>query len=124
MLPISQLMINNPKSHYIPLYAGRYWMDNVLCTGNEHELAKCRFDGWGRTDCRGGEAAGVICGGEDLPNATLNLVDKEGKSKIRDVHQRGIAVRLAGPRQGRLELKLPDSGEYIYIDSFDSIDFH
>lgn len=88
-------------------------MDNVLCTGNESELAKCRFDGWGRTDCRSGEAAGVICGGDDLPNATLNLVDKQGKSKIRDVHQRGIAVRLAGPRQGRLEIKLPDSGEDI-----------
>ncbi|XP_016836951.1 lysyl oxidase homolog 4 isoform X3 [Nasonia vitripennis] len=91
----------------------RYWMDNLLCGGDESELSKCRFDGWGRTDCRSGEAAGVICGGggEDLmPNATLNRVDSQDKSKIRDVHPRGIAVRLSGPRQGRLELKLPDSG--------------
>ncbi|XP_011499169.1 PREDICTED: lysyl oxidase homolog 2 [Ceratosolen solmsi marchali] len=97
----------------------RYWMDNVLCDGTESELAKCRFDGWGKTDCEGGEAAGVICDhfGEDVEmhdnRVTANISNliklEQRKSKIRDVHQQGIAVRLTGFRQGRIEIKLGDS---------------
>jgi lysyl oxidase-like protein 2/3/4 len=95
-------------------------MDNVLCDGTESELAQCRFDGWGKTDCEGGEAAGVICdyfaedirtNGTRVSSKILNLMkSKQGKSKIRDVHQQGIALRLTGFGQGRVEIKLGDSG--------------
>ncbi|KYM87355.1 Lysyl oxidase like protein 3 [Atta colombica] len=62
----------------------RYWMDNVYCDGSEIELAKCRFDGWGISDCGSNEAAGVIC-------------------------SHGTALRLSGGRihsEGRVEIKL------------------
>ncbi|XP_014206670.1 lysyl oxidase homolog 2 [Copidosoma floridanum] len=85
----------------------RYWMDNVLCDGSEAQLAKCRFDGWGRTDCKAGEAAGVTC--IQAKNDGRTIAPERRKSKIRDTHRRGIALRLAGTRQGRLELKLEDS---------------
>lgn len=93
---------------------GRYWMDEVFCDGTESELSKCRFEGWGRTDCRGDEAAGVICGQPTTyRNSTFNLVDEYRKTRIGDTHRRGIGLRLSGGRQGRVELKLGGgSGAY------------
>ncbi|KZC03737.1 Lysyl oxidase like protein 2B [Dufourea novaeangliae] len=67
----------------------RYWMDNVYCDGSEDELSKCRFDGWGTSDCESSEAAGVIC--------------------AREQQSQGVAIRLAGGRvhnEGRVEVKL------------------
>ncbi|KOX72728.1 Lysyl oxidase like protein 2B [Melipona quadrifasciata] len=72
----------------------RYWMDNVYCDGSEDELSKCRFDGWGASDCGGGEAAGVIC--------TRDQQDRENE----------VAIRLVGGRvysEGRVEVKLGNS---------------
>lgn len=98
--------------------AGRYWMDNVYCDGSEDELSKCRFDGWGASDCEGGEAAGVICardqqegggGARERPKAR----GKPEKRRIKDVHQQGVAIKLAGGRvhsEGRVEVKLGNSG--------------
>lgn len=40
---------------------GRFWMDNLYCTGEENNLSLCRFDGWGANDCTSSEAAGVVC---------------------------------------------------------------
>jgi hypothetical protein len=36
-------------------------MDNIYCSGDERQLADCRFDGWGTSDCEASEAAGVVC---------------------------------------------------------------
>lgn len=51
------------KIFYLP---GRFWMDNLYCSGNEDELTLCRFDGWGHNDCDPTEAAGVVCDEGDL----------------------------------------------------------
>ena len=40
---------------------GRFWMDNLYCTGEEKNLSSCRFDGWGANDCTSSESAGVVC---------------------------------------------------------------
>ncbi|XP_003401353.1 lysyl oxidase homolog 3A isoform X1 [Bombus terrestris] len=95
----------------------RYWMDNVYCDGSENELSKCRFDEWGASDCEGGEAAGVICAceqqdEEDEGIAKGKLKRKSGKRRIKDIHQQGVAIRLAGGRvhnEGRVEIKLGNS---------------
>lgn len=88
----------------------RYWLDNVYCDGSEEELASCRFNGWGAFDCANGEAAGVICAHEsDEPRVGVSVE----KSRIKDVHRQGMAVRLAGGRdhnEGRLEVKVGKSG--------------
>lgn len=89
----------------------RFWMDNLYCDGTEEELAQCRFDGWSRTDCKSGEAAGVICmndKGEITAESSLNFVQLP-KMKIKDLHQRGMAIRLTGgrsPNEGRIEINL------------------
>ena len=38
-------------------------MDEVNCTGAEHYLSDCPFDGWNTHDCSHYEDAGVICQG-------------------------------------------------------------
>lgn len=37
-------------------------MDNLICKGHEHSLAKCRFNGWGKENCSHREDVGVQCG--------------------------------------------------------------
>lgn len=94
-------------------------MDNVYCDGSEDELSKCRFDGWGASDCEGGEAAGVICArdqqqeAEDGARERSKARRKPEKRRIKDIHQQGVAIRLAGGRvhsEGRVEVKLGYSG--------------
>jgi hypothetical protein len=46
---------------YFHSIAGKYWMDNLYCTGEEERISHCRFDGWGNHDCENQEAAGVVC---------------------------------------------------------------
>ncbi|XP_014238862.1 lysyl oxidase homolog 3 [Trichogramma pretiosum] len=108
----------------------RYWMDDVICDGVEPELAKCRFNGWAKSDCRGDEAAGVVChhpgyvddnnnnrrsDGEDDDDEPTNSIDGDdgpSSAKIRDTHRRGLALRLSGSyarHQGRVEIKLAGS---------------
>lgn len=90
-------------------------MDNVYCDGSEDELAKCRFDSWGVSDCGSNEAAGVVCSHDE--EARMNLVltkKKPPKSRIKDAHSRGTALRLSGGRvrsEGRIEIKLGDAGK-------------
>ena len=94
-------------------------MDNVYCDGSEDELSKCRFNGWGASDCEGGEAAGVICtrdqqdGGQGEGMARRMPKTKPEKRRVKDTHQQGVAIRLVGGRvysEGRVEVKLGNSG--------------
>lgn len=95
-------------------------MDNVYCDGSEDEVSKCRFDGWGMSDCESSEAAGVICAREQDEaegEATKQTKPKRKPEKLRikDIHQQGVAIRLAGGRihtEGRVEVKLGRSGTY------------
>ncbi|KAL0114215.1 hypothetical protein PUN28_011492 [Cardiocondyla obscurior] len=86
----------------------RYWMDNVYCDGSEAELAECRFDGWGISDCGGNEAAGVICSHDGTTRASPPQ-EKPPRARIKDTHRQGTALRLSGGRvrtEGRVEIKL------------------
>lgn len=99
------------------LSSGRFWMDNIYCDGTEDTLATCRFDGWGQSNCKGSEAAGVVCMHEEETTTPIPAIARP-KLKIKDVHRQGMAIRLAGgriPSEGRVEVKLGNSGEWNYI---------
>lgn len=90
-------------------------MDNVYCDGSEDEIAKCRFDGWGVSDCGSNEAAGVICLHDEKTEASSSPIPREEspKARIKDTHQQGIALRLFGGRvhsEGQVEIKLGSGG--------------
>lgn len=43
---------------------GEIWLDNVMCTGSETELADCTHNGFGMHNCIHREDAGLLCGCE------------------------------------------------------------
>lgn len=89
----------------------KFWMDNLYCTGKESELASCRFDGWGQSDCDESEAAGVVCELEKVEK----IEDVEVKPpKFHYRSKEAMKVRLVGgrvPEEGRVEVKF-GSGPY------------
>ncbi|XP_062609785.1 deleted in malignant brain tumors 1 protein-like, partial [Saccostrea cucullata] len=56
--------------------SGRIWLDNVGCTGYEHDIRKCRHSSIGTSDCHHSEDAGVRC-------VPLRLVDGSSKREGR-----------------------------------------
>lgn len=98
-------------------------MDNIYCDGSEVELAKCRFDGWGISDCGSNEAAGVICSRDEETRTSPPIPqEKPPKARIKDTYLRGTALRLSGGRvhsEGRVEIKLGNAGsEIIYPEDY------
>lgn len=85
----------------------KFWMDNMYCTGKEKELADCRFDGWGESDCEDSEAAGVICDVEkEEENNNVKVKVKAPKHHYNTKEK--MEVRLVGGRtktEGRVEVK-------------------
>ena len=48
-------------SHFGDIFPARYWLDEVVCDGSEANLGACTHAGWGVSDCRFPERAGVKC---------------------------------------------------------------
>ncbi|ERL91047.1 hypothetical protein D910_08389 [Dendroctonus ponderosae] len=86
-------------------YEGKFWMDDVFCDGTEEELADCRFDGWGKNDCKDSEAAGVIC----LDPAQTSSIPNEAKADTKRLSIGATRkIRLRGGRvatEGRVEVQ-------------------
>ncbi|XP_055848149.1 lysyl oxidase homolog 2B [Episyrphus balteatus] len=98
----------------------RFWMDNVICTGNEKELTDCRFDDWGKSDCESSEAAGVVCRAPISSKFTaVKQAPKEKVPKQRIHYSHRMDVRLMGGRtkkEGRVEIQI-NGGEWGTICS-------
>ena len=91
----------------IILLTERYWMDDVVCEGDENSLSQCIFTGWGSSDCDVNEVAGVICN-ENTEGTTV--VTNSSKLHLREaLHIRSASLRLVGGRtsnEGRIEVSV------------------
>ena len=52
------------RAHFGQSNASLIALDNVRCSGNEHELFDCRHLSWGTNNCAHSEDAGVACTSE------------------------------------------------------------
>ncbi|XP_078095723.1 lysyl oxidase homolog 2-like [Mustelus asterias] len=73
---------------------GRIWIDNVRCTGAEKTLAACPSNGWGITDCKHTEDAGVVCSEQRVPgfkfiNTLINDIEEE-QLQVEDVRIKAV----------------------------------
>ncbi|KAL0811480.1 hypothetical protein ABMA28_009874 [Loxostege sticticalis] len=86
----------------------RFWMDDVVCEGDEKSLPQCIFTGWGSSDCEPSEAAGVICFDKNNEIATESTKNYRGKKKIIDALDLSSAslrlVRGRNGNEGRVEV--------------------
>ncbi|KAL4219354.1 scavenger receptor [Mactra antiquata] len=63
--------------------AGRIWLDNVHCHGNEANIALCPANAWGAHNCGHQEDAGVTCATDDLPDNFVLFTDTTNSSIFR-----------------------------------------
>ncbi|XP_059497041.1 ectonucleoside triphosphate diphosphohydrolase 4 isoform X3 [Stegostoma tigrinum] len=90
---------------------GRIWIDNVRCTGSEKSLAACDSNGWGVTDCKHTEDAGVVCSEQRVPgfrfaNALDNNIEEE-QLQVQDVRIKGVF--------GSSRKRLPVTEGYVQV---------
>ncbi|XP_065326742.1 deleted in malignant brain tumors 1 protein-like [Pelmatolapia mariae] len=92
--------LSAPHSAYFGKGAGRIWLDEVDCSGNERSVTQCQHRGFGSHNCRHSEDAGVICS--------------------------GVPIRLAGAGStvcsGRVEIYHNNSWGTVCDDDWDLID--
>uniref|UniRef100_A0A318CZI8 protein-lysine 6-oxidase n=1 Tax=Kangiella spongicola TaxID=796379 RepID=A0A318CZI8_9GAMM len=103
---------------------GRIWMDNIRCTGAETTLAACNFNGWGITDCKHTEDAGVVCNEKRIPgfkftNTFINDIE-EAQQHVEDIRIKGVfgpSRRSLPVTEGYVEVK--QDGQWKQICSMD-----
>ncbi|XP_056011221.1 deleted in malignant brain tumors 1 protein-like [Ostrea edulis] len=79
---------------------GQILLDNVVCRGNETNIAFCRHRPWGRSNCRHSEDVGVVCG--SMTRVPVRLVNGSSTAS------------------GRLEIYYNNTWGTVCDDSFDN----
>uniref|UniRef100_A0A671STT0 SRCR domain-containing protein n=1 Tax=Sinocyclocheilus anshuiensis TaxID=1608454 RepID=A0A671STT0_9TELE len=69
---------------------GLIWMDSLRCKGDESNLRKCQFGGWGNHQCIHAYDAGIICRGSINVTTGIRLVNGDSCSGRVEVLYNGI----------------------------------
>jgi len=74
---------------------GPIWLDDIICTGEEHQIAECDHAGWGVHDCTQADYASVHCTGggnrnnddnEDAPEpVVVETADEPAEVPVTDL---------------------------------------
>ncbi|XP_026729832.1 lysyl oxidase homolog 3 [Trichoplusia ni] len=84
----------------------KFWLDDVICQGDESSLSRCAFKRWGASDCKKDEAAGVKClNGTNSSNLMRRKTRGKKLHEVLDI--RNASMRLVGGRdfrEGRVEI--------------------
>lgn len=108
-IPIPIFIACSPINYAIP---GKFWMDNLYCTGREKNLTDCHFDGWGNHDCEASEIAGVVCKlppkARVVPVKSVTHLEKlkaHAPNKIKSKFEYRL-TKGRTPSEGRVEVSL------------------
>lgn len=100
----------------------QFWMDDMVCQGDESSLTQCIFSGWGSSDCTPTEAAGVKCRKQET-HVPLNLSSKKKAGvplhEVLDI--RYTSLRLVGGRnalEGRVEVRHYYISEILHFSNY------
>ena len=50
-----------PRHHAFGVGNGKFWLDDVKCSGEEDSIDKCSHRPWGRNNCQIYSQAGAVC---------------------------------------------------------------
>lgn len=97
----------NKYENFLLVFLEKFWLDDVICQGDETSLSRCAFKRWGASDCKKDEAAGVKC-----LNGTKSSNLMRRKTRGKKLHEvldiRNASMRLVGGRdfrEGRVEVR-------------------
>ncbi|XP_043919911.1 lysyl oxidase homolog 3 isoform X1 [Protopterus annectens] len=96
--------------------AGKIWLDNVQCNGNEKSIENCKSRGWGVTDCSHEEDAGIVCKDERIPGFIQSNVIETADDKVEELRLRPVvatAMKRLPITEGIVEFKYKDGWAQI-----------
>ena len=117
MLGYTKALLYHHSARY-GLGDGPIWLDEVKCTGTEVNVAKCKSNEWGVTDCEHHEDVSILCDTERIPgwdifrlNQAQIFDDRNFKLRLQplrrhrdtSLHEQGFIIN------GYLEFQSPDN---------------
>ena len=106
---------------YFPSVDDKYWLDNVVCDGDEARVADCEHRGWGTHNCYSLEAIGVWCD----PSPPTQVSITADAAPLAEGDAATFTLRRDGLADAALEVRVrvTESGAMLDGTPPDEVDF-